>query len=173
MKRARLVIKYDLDSYDKHGCLKVPLLLFAVLVFACREYLLPLLTLISSIRGGSSYDVSLLLDEHHKLALITELPALLTAYALSRRVPAGDAFARWIWRRGQIFVAVSVLLDVYLATVVAGFSFRHLADGSILPLLRLAADASILACLALSTRIKDTFADFPVRAVVSAGASSR
>ena len=164
MGRARDIIKYGLECYDKHACLKPSIFLIVAMVFACREYLLPLVVLLGSMKGNS-FDIDFLLEEHHTLALALELPALLVIYAMIRRVPAGDRVARWAWKWGRALLALAVFLDIWLVVSFSELSMRHVTDEDLLTLARVVMDALIVGYLALSTRVKDTFADFPARAV--------
>lgn len=167
MSRTRDIIKYDFDCYDKHACLKPSLLLMLAMVFACREYLLPLVVLLGSIKGNS-YQIDFLLEEHHTLALATEVPALLVVYAMIRRVPTGDRVARWVWKWGRVLLATAISLDLWLVASFSDLSLRHVGDEDLLTLGRVAVDVAILCYLALSGRVQDTFAEFPARAVSGA-----
>lgn len=168
MSRTRDIIKYDFDCYDKHACLKPSMFLILAIVFACREYLLPLVVLIGSVKGGSQYQIDFLLEEHHTLALLTEAPALLVVYAMIRRVPTADRVARWAWKWGRVLLALAISLDIWLVASFSELSLRHVTDEQLLTLLRVVVDVAILGYLALSGRVQDTFADFPARAVSGA-----
>lgn len=161
MKKPRDIVKYDLGCYDKHYCLKPPLALLAAMVFACREFLLPLVLLIGSLKGGAPYEIDFLFAEHRAAALLAQIPALLVVYAAIRRMPTGDAVARWIWKRGRMVLGASLLADAYLAAAFSGVSFTHLHGEAVGSLAMMALDAGILLYLALSSRVKDSFASFP------------
>lgn len=155
------LIKYDLDCYDRHCSLKPPPALLAALAFACRDFLLPLVVALGSLKGGAGYDVDFLLSQHHTLAVLTQVPALLVIYAMIRRVPGAEAPARWIWKHGRLLVGAALLADVILAAALSDVSFGHLRSGDAGTLARLAFDGAILTYLARSRRLKDVFADFP------------
>lgn len=161
MKKPRDIIKYDLGCYDKHYCLKPPLALLAAAAFACREFLLPLVLLLGSLKGGAQYEIDFLFSEHRSAALLAQIPALLVVYAMIRRAPSGDFAARWIWKRGRMILAASLLADAYLAAAFSGISFAHMHAEALGPLTMMALDAGILLYLALSGRVKDSFASFP------------
>lgn len=161
MKRG-LAPRYDIDCYDRHACLKAPFLLSLAIVFACREYLLPIIVLLASMKG-QSYAIDFLLQDRHTLALLSEAPALLVGYAFVRRVPSGDLFARWIWKVGRALLATAVLLDIYLAAHDLHLSVRRFHDEDFLTIARVVIDIAILSYLGLSSRVKDVFAEFPER----------
>lgn len=161
VKQPRDILKYDLGCYDKHYCLKPPLALLAATVFACREFLLPLVLLIGSLKGGAQYEIDFLFAEHRGATLLAQIPALLVVYAMIRRMPSGDAAARWIWKRGRMILGVSLLADAYLAAAFSDLSVAHLHAEAMGPLARMTLDVGILLYLALSGRVKDSFASFP------------
>ena len=152
MARGGEIIKYDFECYDKHSCLKPSLALVIATVFSCREFLLPLVPLAGAL-SGSSNDMNFLFAEHRSMVLLAQFPALLVFYAMIRRVPAGNAVARWIWKRGRLFLAASLLADLCLAV--------WFGEGAGL-LARLALNAGIALYVLRSERVKDSFADFPV-----------
>lgn len=164
MSKRTDIIKYDLDSYDKHCCLKPSLAMIAAAAFACRAYLLPLLIVVGSLKGGAHYEVNALLGEQRTLAMLTQLPALLVIYAMVRRKPSASAAARWIWKRGRLLLAASLVADLWLLAggselqvdVVGAFADDPGAFA------RIGIDVAVLLYLSVSTRVKDTFADFPI-----------
>ena len=161
MKVVRAAPRYGIDCYDRHVCLKAPFVSILVMLFACREFLLPLVVLLNSIKGRS-YGIDFLLQDNHTYALLSEVPALLVAYAFVRRAPSGEAFARWIWKMGRVLLATAVVLDLCLVASELGQSLRRLHDEDFFALLRMAIDLGILAYLLLSHRVRDVFNDFPL-----------
>lgn len=157
------IIKYDFECYDKHSCLKPSLPLVIATVFSCREYLLPLVPLAGAL-SGSSNDMNFLFAEHRSVALLAQIPALLVLYAMIRRVPSGDAVARWIWKRGRLFLAASLLVDLCRAAWFANPAFVHMSEEGVGLLASMALNAGILLYVLRSERVKDSFADFPAAA---------
>ncbi len=153
--------RYDLDCYDRNFCLKPPLLLKAIIVFLSRDFLLPVIVGLGSIKGGGEGLFDLVANLRQPYWFLTGLPALLVLYALLRRVPSGDGFARLMWRHGRTLLSLSVAAGVYpiLHTLLqhGGIS----GDDEFISLLFLLMEAAALAYLWLSKRAGDAFRDFP------------
>ncbi len=156
--------RYDLGCYDKHFCLKPPVLLIAMIVFLCRDFLLPLIVAAGSMKGGGDglFDSVAKIRQQHWF--IAGLPALLVFYSLVRRVPKGDVVARWLWRRGRWLLSLSIVLGMYPLLQTLQQRLGNVGDGELPLLLVLLVEIASLSYLWLSRRAGDAFRDFPIAA---------
>jgi hypothetical protein len=157
--------RYDIKRYaawnfDDYFCLKPPAVLVAVIIYLCRSFVMLTIYMLASVKGATG-DMGVLLQggDHPSSLAITALPALLVLIALIRRSPNGGRIPRSIWKRGRALLATSALLEIgtavfFLSTLTAG-------ETPSLAVAFLFLDVYILLYLLLSTRVKDTFSDFP------------
>lgn len=153
--------RYDLGCYDKYFCLKPPVLLIAMIVFLCRDFLLPLIVAAGSMKGGGDGLFASVANIRQPHWFIAGLPALLVFYSLVRRVPKGDVVARWLWRQGRWLLSLSILLGMYPLLQTLQHRLGRLNDSELPLLLVLFIEVASLLYLWLWRRAGDAFRDFP------------
>jgi hypothetical protein len=147
--------KYEYGSYDQFFCLKPPLLLILAIVFLCRGFLMPFIVLIASLKRTAGDTAALVSGSEHAVAMLAAVPAVVVLYAMIRRSPAANRFARWAWKHGRLLLTLSILFDVSVGIVTL-----HLHESALTPV-RLILDVYILFYIHTARRVKDTFSDFP------------
>ena len=155
--------KYGLESYDDFLCLRPPWLLIASLIFLCRGLVISVL--IAASRGIPAGFEDL--GDTETLNIGTSLaaaPAMLVLYALGSRVPSARAFVRWIWKRGRALVSLSVLAYISLFASRLGSDPRGWVSGtSLAAKAMVVVELGIIGYVLLSSRVRQTFLDFPLR----------
>jgi hypothetical protein len=147
--------KYDYGCYDQYFCLKPPLLLILAIVFLCRGFLMPFIVLLTSVKRAAGDTAALVSGSEHAVSMLAAVPAVLVLYAMIRRVPEANRFARWAWKHARFLLTLSILFDVSLGIVTL-----HLHEQA-LTAVRLALDLYILIYIHSAKRVKDTLSDFP------------
>ena len=152
--------KYGLHSYDDFLCLRPPGLLIASLVFLCRGLLVFGLFGLS---GGVPEAFKGIVDsETLWRGCLAAAPAVLVLYALFARVPTAPAFVRWIWRHGRGLMLLAALS--YIAVAAAQFGVdprRWHGTGSLVAKIVVLAELGTIGYVFLSSRVRQTFLDFP------------
>lgn len=161
MQRSYDIHRYDFGCYDKHLCLKPPLLLIAAIALLCRDFLLPLLVAVASIKGGSSSLEWLISGGRQPLWFVAAAPALMVLYALIRRAPTGDMFARWTWRNGRLLLAAAALMQCYPHLQTLRNSAFRIHHDEVSAVFWLLVNGLVLAYVLLAGRVRHSFADFP------------
>lgn len=151
-----------LDDLDEHGCLRISFGLWLIIVYLCRHLVLLLLGATSSFatftygQMGSSY-AGLYSNPWFLLASAPALPVLIAAF---RRVPSAPKLVRVTWQAGALLLILAATLDLVilgillLGTTGAQVEIIHISQAML--------DVVCLMLLTRSTRMKDTFAEFPV-----------
>src|SRR5262249_20704831 len=149
-----------LGSYDNNFSLKPPLWLWLVMLYLARAFVLPFMSGVSSMSGGT--DTSSLtrgvfgIEDFVPAAL--SLIVFVTAF---RRIPSASLLGRRIWRVGRVILSVAAVVDMAVSIQ----RFLQLTDTESwrpqLLLLACIADAYILAYLLRSRWVRDVFSDFP------------
>lgn len=161
MQRSYDIHRYDFGCYDKHLCLRPPVLLIAVTAFLCKDFILPLVVAAASLKGGSKGLDWLISGGRQSLWYVAVAPALMVLYALIRRAPSGDAFARWAWRNGRLLLAAAVLMQSYPHIATLHGSLFTVHGDEVGALFWLFMNTFILAYVLLAGRVRDSFSDFP------------
>jgi hypothetical protein len=112
MSQQRVSDAYPSTFYDEHFCLKPPFLLWIAVFHLSRALTIPLVMALGHFAGVDSTAIEMGRELWSRDALIPSLIAACVLYALFRRTPSASKPVRWIWRRGQVFLAVSAVLDV-------------------------------------------------------------
>jgi len=142
-------------------CLKPPLLLWVAVLYLSRAITLPVAMAIGHFTGVDSRAISSFRAFWSLDALIPSLIAVVILYALCRRVPTAPRQVRWIWARGQVFLAVAALLDmalIFMALIRQG----EITESSLLPLIAAAVDAYFLMYILAARRVRHAFSEFPM-----------
>jgi hypothetical protein len=159
MSKRLEIEKYGLHSYDDYLCLRPSRLLIASLIFLCRGLLLFALFGVS---GGVPAALNDIFDaETLWRGCVAAAPAALVLYALTARAPGAPAFVRWAWRHGRALLALSALSYIALAVAQFGFDPRRWLNGSLVVKAMVTAELLIIGYVLLSSRLRQTFLDFP------------
>jgi hypothetical protein len=76
-------------------------------------------------------------------------------------MPTAPAFVRWIWEHGRSLIAVSALVSIVLAVMQYGSDPRRWLNSSLAVKAIVLAELGIVAYVFLSSRVRQTFMDFP------------
>jgi hypothetical protein len=152
---------YSPDDFNDDGSLKVPTLLLGVIIYLIRHPLLIFLGGISSLAGmRRGIDVSGVSQIYSgPLFMMASFPAIIVLIALFLRSARAGMLIRKIWINGRWLLFIAVLLDI--ALVIYQWQMNRIQLDEI-HLLGAILDIYILWYLTRSTRVRDTFADFPV-----------
>lgn len=149
---------YPAGYYDDDLVLKVPLLLWAAMVFLVRHVLFLGLTFLPRVGDAMSY-LRDIVEPVFLLADALAAPVLLVAL---RRKPGSPAWMRGLWRQGRILLSGSALayLGLWLANLGIAHNW-HLSTLNEALLVSVALDLVFLTFLATSALVRDVFRDFP------------
>lgn len=156
---------YPASAYDPYLCLKPSPILWAILAFLLRPFVIFVASITNKAdRTGLLHTVYA--DAHWALIQAgAALPAALVAIAYMRRTPEAGQFVRWCWKHGRTLILSSVLLNIItIAWPVVAASKLHLTGIATTEI-----GLCVLAAYYLirSRRVKDAFADFPSSPVSS------
>ncbi|MBX9606954.1 MAG: DUF2919 domain-containing protein [Gammaproteobacteria bacterium] len=146
--RGHRFLPYHPDAYDEHFALRIPLTLWAVLLYALHAECLLLLGHLPQAGAELGYLLAYVAPNE----LVASLPALAVLVAALRRRPTAGRLPRFVWRQGAWLLLASLVADLALA-----LTSRHGAWAAA----RVAGDLASIAVVVTSARIRDTFADFP------------
>jgi hypothetical protein len=151
---------YPESYYDDRMCLKPPLLLWVAVIYLSRAVTLPFLMAIAHFAGVDSRAISMVRDYWSIDSLAPSLIAAVILFTLFRRVPSASSAVRWIWARGQIFLAVSAILDIALQ-VIAAIRQGEINNLSLLYAAAAVVDLYFLAYILTARRVRHVFGEFP------------
>jgi hypothetical protein len=159
MSKRLEIEKYGLHSYDDHLCLRPSRPLIACLIFLCRGVIVVALLALS---GGFEGPLSGVVDVDTLWSgCLAAAPAVVLLYALGARQPTARAFVRWIWRHGRGLMWLSAVSYVALAVAQLGTDPRRWLSSSPSAKALILAELAIIAYAFLSSRVRQTFLDFP------------
>lgn len=143
---------------NRYGVLKVPALLWGILLLQTRHWW-SLLFIGASLRHAPQ--TASLLGDLAWIDLALEVPTLLLLLALAHRLPEGGHKMRWFWHHGREILSLSALLHLAWTS----FILYHSPIWSPLPERAMFAaallDLLILMRLWRSGLIRQVFAEFP------------
>jgi len=151
--------EYPLSAYDAHFCLKPGLVLWLVIAFLARAYVVTIVSFTR--RAGSRMELIDLVYSHRAtlaLAALAALPAVACVYAYVRRAPGAQPRDRALWHAGRWLLLASALVNLGVVTIPVA---QHLAQVEGWRLLELVVSAWVLIYLAVSRRVRQTFAEYP------------
>ncbi len=163
---------YPFSAYDKYMSLKFDLNLWLVIIYFLHPIILEISTFQMG-RGPRSDSVGGLKnliypdDFGFFLAFIASLPVLILMVAYAKRKPGAARWIRRIWHNGRNLLATAALLSVIVVFIPFLAELSHS-----IPVYgwgQLAVAAGILYYLFTSTRVADTFADFPADSETETG----
>jgi len=151
--------KYPFSAYDKYLCLRMSPLMWLTMLFLARPYVIFIISV------ANRRDRMGILELFHGepsmglLGAVAGIPAAILALAWTRRQPDAPAIVQRTCHAGKHLLVLSSLLNiaVILLPYLTGNAARITAVGWS----ELAVCLLIIAYLAKSQRVKDTFADFP------------
>ena len=151
---------YELGSFDSNFCLKPPLMLWVVLLYLARAFVIPFISGVSSM--GGSGDASAATRGYFSVEdFVSSALALIVLVTYFRRTPTASELWRRLWGYGRIILAAAAVVDLG----VSAFRFSQVAGSeqwhAQLLLLACCVDAYILVYLFRSRRVRDVFNDFP------------
>ena len=155
---------YPFSAYDKDLSLKLDLYMWLIIVYFLRPFILK----ISSFqigRGLKSESVKGLKDLVYPddfgffLAFIATIPVLILMFSYMKRKPEAAEYVRTIWRNGKRLLVAAAVLNIVIIFIPYIADITHSIN--IYGWGQLAVAAGIIAYLYSSTRVTDTFADFP------------
>jgi hypothetical protein len=151
---------YPASHYDDQMCLKPPMLLWVAVLYLSRAITLPVAMAIGHFAGVDASAITLFRGVWSVDGLIPSLIAAVVLYTLCRRVPSASKWVRWIWARGQIFLAVSAALDIALL-LTALVRQGEVNDQSLLSLIAAVVDVYFLVYILAARRVRHAFSEFP------------
>lgn len=154
--------RYPPEAYDRHGCLKVSVLLLGTMLYAIRHVLIVFLAYNPNPKLGSAFAFLQPLAEPWFVA--ADLPALLVLLAWWQRRPEAKTLWRGVWRYGRVLLTISLLLQFALLAHGQGMNILesyYLSQGERLAIVTLVLNLLLVYYLWRSPRVGDTFADFP------------
>lgn len=111
---------YSFEDFNRHGVLKIGVVLLAIIMLLTHHYWIGLATLMSR----SSQLMASVFDGTQKYYLLAEFPALLVAAAAMFRKPDAGRWAKVIWRFGSPLLVVSALGTAMLRSGGPNFRFN-------------------------------------------------
>lgn len=153
---------YTPDRYDRYLTLKVPLLLMLIQLFSVRHLFIVFLAYNPSPKFAGAF--AFLQPLANPYFVLSDLPAMLVLTAWIRRGSKAGVFVRWIWRHGQVFLTVSLLLQFALMAFLEGggvWSAYYYDDRERLVIVSLGLNLLALYLLWRFPLFGHVFADFP------------
>lgn len=148
--------QHDPSAYDEHLVLKIPLLLWAAMLYTLHSPVAVLLLRLGNKTGNLDY-----LQQTIDLpGLLAALPGLIVLIAAFRRVPAAGTVWRRVWRHGAGLLLTALGCDIALSAYFVFDQQGMLAWSPILAV-KLALTLFFATLLCSSRRIRDTFLEFP------------
>jgi len=151
--------KYDIPDYDKYLCLKVTPPMWAAILYLIHPYWLLVLSVVNLKDKTGLIDAVYPDRLPMSLAAAAAIPALAVVYAWMKRKPDSGNKIRWIWINGKWFLTVSSIL--YMAIAATRIELVSAYQAHYLIWAQLGTGILIIVFLFTSTRVKDTFSDFP------------
>lgn len=142
------------DDFNEFHVLKIPFLLYLVLIYLNKYFLLVILP---SIGGG---DLSAIVKwfKIDLLMMTSCLPALVLLVASLYRIPNPKKWPKPIWEKGQLLLLISSIMDFVILASYVALDWRILDTGL---MVLLAIDVAIFVYLLRSTYLKEMFKEFP------------
>jgi hypothetical protein len=151
---------YPSSYYDDEMCLKPPLMLWLAVLFLSRGLTLPIAMGMGHYAGVDSRALDAIRTYWSADSVLPALIAVVILYVLCRRSPSSHRWMRWIWARGQIFLAASAILDIGLL-LNSAFGQGEIVNSSLSSIAAAAIDLYFLVYILAAPRARDSFAEFP------------
>lgn len=149
---------YPIEAYDKHGLLKPSAMLWLVLAFSAKAWVIFMMAGASRENGAQILEILYPLRENLYLGMMTGLPALLLMWLSGQRYK-NNKLINSVWLHGKLILLAAYMTDcalqVYQLSLTHGaFSWTR----AVTLLLTLWLGLYLLR----STRVRNTFADKPL-----------
>ena len=150
---------YSIADYDKHLSLKVNGVMWLIILFLLRPYVIGVMSIAN--RADQMQLINMIYSNHLSMSLsaFAGIPVLLVVYAWARRLPDASSFVRRTWGKGATLLAASAALNA--AIVFSPLWLGTARKISVYGWGQLFICVVILFTLFSSKYIKDCFADFP------------
>ena len=150
---------YTLNDFDKYTCLAPGVVLWLVIGFLMRPYLVMAMSF--SQRGNRMGTIDLVYPDRIWFAIdaLAALPAVVVIGAYIFRKPQAQAVFRKIWRSGRAWLLASSSANALVA--VAGLVMTISSRTTLLSPILLCISGWCLWYLIASRRVRDVFGDFP------------
>jgi len=149
-------------NFDDNLCLKPPLALYLVMPHLAGGSLLSM-AIGPIAMSGVSGKTAVKYEIAGPLMFIPPVPTVLVLLAWVRRRPTASQFMRFIWTQGHVLLTISAATDLALLFWTSDQSPRD-PGISLVPVTRALLDVYWLVFIAVSTRVRDAFSDFPAAA---------
>jgi len=149
---------YPAHYYDENLVLRVPALLWLVMIMLVRHFIFVGLTFLPSAGDAMTY----LRDLVEPIFLISDLVAAPVLFVAMTRKPGSPPWMRGIWRRGRVLLIAAAL--VYIVIWIAHFAVEqrwHFAALKTALFTSLILDLVVLVIVSSSPLIREVFRDFP------------
>lgn len=163
---------YSFSDYDKYMSLKLDLVMWLIIAYFLRPFILKVST-IQMGRGAKSDSVSGLKDMVYPndfgffLAFLGTIPVVLLIYAYVKRKPGASGLVRKLWHNGRTLLVGTAVLNIIIIFVPFLMDITH--NINMLGWAQLAIAVFIIYYLYTTQRVKDTFADYPADEPEAAG----
>ncbi len=155
---------YADSAYDDYFSLKPSLPLWLAVLFLSREITLPLLMGAAHVAGVNDGALSLIRELWSlDFSMAPAIPGAAVLYLFIRRVPTASLLVRRAWSRGKMLLVIAAILDV-AASVAKLTHGNAINDLTVISGISIGIDLAIIGYVAMSQRVLDTFADFPMTA---------
>lgn len=157
MTRMKTKCRYSPEDYDKFVCLKPDAEMWLAMIYLSHGIVFVMIYFVSVFRmkgGRSGFEY---LGDISPMLVVGSLPAILVIWAYIKRAPGERGKILWIWKNGRSLLMFSCAIYL-LRPLMTFFPARHFnTTASVL----LIVDLVVLVYLALSTRVKDVFSEYP------------
>lgn len=151
--------KYPFSAYDKHLSLKMSPLMWLAILFLARPYAIFIMS-IANRRDRMGVLETFYGDPAVSfLGALAAIPAIILVLAWIKRQPGAAALTRRVWASGRLLLILASILNIIIIFLPAltGAVLRISMVGWIETIICI----FIIIYLIRSTRVRDTFADFP------------
>jgi hypothetical protein len=152
---------YPASYYDDEMCLKVPPLLWMVIIYLSRSVILPIAMALGHVAGVDDVAIAKFHVFWSASGLVPSLIAVPVLITLFRRVPAAAGWMRWVWAHGRTFLAVAAILDMVLLSRDI-IPKAGLGDSSLWSMFAAALDCFSLFYIVAARRVRHVFSEFPL-----------
>jgi len=152
--------KYPFTAYDKYLTLKMGPGLWLVMAYLLMPYTVTIMSVVK--KRGDRMELINLVYPHRSSLAISALVSVVVfglVYAWARRSPVAPPHVRWLWHRGRVFLLAALIVNVLV--LFAPVFYQGYFVFTRLFILNLIVSGLMIAYVLTSTRVRDTFADYP------------
>jgi hypothetical protein len=153
------MLKYSAHHYDENLVLKVPAMLWLVILYGIRHFIF---VVFAKLMPMDIVTIPWINFQTSPYFILTDLPAALVLFAIGHRVPNGQNFMRRVWKSGRWLLLASYVAGITLFSylnkdVMTDPSSWDFPDAMFVVMM----DVVVVAYLLGSERVRDVFRDFP------------